>query len=505
MSTGRWRPFVLLATLALSALALRTVAQEAAKPKAAQSNASLLTADRAVIDATNAVAKPGKTTAAPTAEQAVAAAPQGFVPPDLGNYQVTVFADGVGLVRRVEDIDLSVGRNEFAVSEVARRIDSGSARLRPLDDPNRFVVLEQSGGAPRDAKQLLNAAVGRDIRVRDGDYTVSGKLVSVDDEGVILAADGEVHVHPKGQVILPKEAALPDLTPKLSWMLDTERAGKAPAEITYLTHGLTWSADYAVTVLPQGQLVSFDAWVNLDNTCGVDFDNVGFIFAGDAALPTPPAPAAGAAPNAVPMESAAGKRFYLPRRASLANGSARRYQLAQATAARGALRYVATVGPEGLQGLRSAVRLVNNGAAGLGVPLPPGPVRIYAPDALGRLQLVGRQTLATVSPDAPFTFELGGDAPEGLTATVETANDGGALRRTVRLRNQRAEDAAVTVVEKRAAGWQFVSASSTFSPVSGGQSSTEVTVPAGGAVEVRYQIQLPGAPTTGARGRAGGA
>ena len=504
MSTTRRRSFALLATLALSLLALRTVAQEAAKPKA-QSNASLLAADRAVIDATREVAKPGKTSPAGAAEQAQVATPQGFVPPDLGNYQVTVFTDGVGLVRRVEDIDLNVGRNEFEVSEVARRIESGSARLRPLDDPARFVVLEQAGGAPRDAKQLLNAAVGREITVRDGDTKVTGRLVAVDDEGVILDCDGDVHVHPKGQVILPKAAALPDLTPRLSWMLDTERAGKAPAEITYLTHGLSWAADYAVTMLPKGQLVSFDAWVSLDNTCGVDFDNVGFIFSGDAALP-PVATPAGTAPAAgalVPLDSPVGKRFYLPRKASLANGSARRYQLAQATAARGALRYVANVGPEGLQGLRTAVRLLNNGAAGLGVPLPPGPVRLYAPDALGRLQLVGRQNLAAVAPDAPMTFELGGDAPEGLSATVETTNEGGSVRRVVRLTNQRAEEATVTVVEKRPAGWQFVSTSNTFGPISGGQSSTEVTVPAGGAAEVRYTINLPGAET--ARGRAGGA
>jgi len=315
-------------------------------------------------------------------------------------------------------------------------------------------------------------------------------------------------VHPKGVLVLPTGGALPDLTPSLTWLLNADQAGDAAAEVTYLTEGLTWSADYALTVLDKEHLVSFDAWVTVDNTCGLDLDKVGLMFTDESAAPSKPD-----ATKPV-IEPGAGKRFYLPPKASLAAGETRRFVLAQAPTVRGGTRYVATLGPDGLLSLRSAIQIANNAAAGLGLPLPAGPVRVYSPDKLGRLQLAGRQMLAQADPDQPLVFELG--AADGLQATVDTsAAEGGVVRRTVHLKNLKSEDVTVRVVEKRGAGlWQVADSSQPFGAVRDGQAAAEITVPANGNAELHFQVHLPvsgvtnaaqTAPTTTKPARTGGA
>jgi hypothetical protein len=72
-------------------------------------------------------------------------------------------------------------------------------------------------------------------------------LLSTSGGRVVRDGDGRILVDPPGRVVLPPGSA--DellLRPTLSWQLWSDAAGNHDAEITYLSGGLSWQADYVV-------------------------------------------------------------------------------------------------------------------------------------------------------------------------------------------------------------------------------------------------------------------
>ncbi len=489
MKQGRWR---WAGVLAIGALLCWRLAAPAQEPKGELRNdppprQGLNEPARQDLDVTREVEKrqaPAKADTAPLAEVPAKDA----TPPDLGPLQVTVFTDGQALVRRKETFALSVGLNNLEVDQVARRLDPSSVRLRPLTPVEGFRLLEQTSLSPTtSAKDLVAAAVGKPVKVRDGRYSVEGTLVAVEDDGVVVASDREVHVHPPGDVILPA-GDRPTIAPRLGWQVESKAAGNADLEISYLTAGLTWAADYALTIGANDRAVAFEGWVRVGNTSGAAYGDVGLIFADGKSGTVADAKAE---PKADAKSEPTGpvRRYFLPRKVALPDGASKRLSLVQAPTARSAVRYLAALTPSGPTGVRLVAELVNSASNGLGLPLPPGPVRLYAPDRLGRLDLVGQQSLPATPLDAPLRFDLG--AVDDVEVKVVDSNPGtGALRRQVTLKNLRTEDVVVRVVEQRPGAWQVTSATAGFTPPKDGAATAEVVVPANQSKELAYQIRL---------------
>ena len=63
------------------------------------------------------------------------------------------------------------------------------------------------------------------------------------------------------------------LKPTLHWLLETDIAGPLEAELSYVTGGMSWKADYNALALEEGDLLDLIGWVTIDNQCGRTFDN----------------------------------------------------------------------------------------------------------------------------------------------------------------------------------------------------------------------------------------
>ncbi|MCC7491864.1 MAG: hypothetical protein IT204_05930 [Fimbriimonadaceae bacterium] len=392
----------------------------------------------------------------------------GETPPDLGPRQVTLFNDGRALLRAVQTWPLETGRTTLTFGPLARRADGSTLRLRPLRPLEGFRLLEQQGPAgATSSADLVAAAVGQQVRVRDGRYSVEGTLLAVEESGVVVASEGEIHVHPAGELVLPRGRDLPDFAPEVSWLVETPGSGQGEFEVSYLSDGFTWAVDHALTVSDDRRQLAFESWVQVTNQAGVDLPEVGLILA-DAASGT----VAGA-------KAGSGQRFYLPRRADLPQGQARRLCLAQVSALRSGLRRAVELRPGRQPAPQVVAELANSAANGLGLPLPPGPVRLYAPDTAGRLDLAGQQTLAATPLDATMRFLLG--PADDLTVTVtDTPLGDGTLRRQVLLRNLRPEDVVVELLDPRAGG------NLARTTVGGGVEAAEIAVPANQSRTVVY-------------------
>lgn len=472
MRRKRW---ALIGAAVAAGFALAAVAQERAGEVAdapTPPSENLRDTDADVIDATSTVEAPA---AVPQAEPA-AWPVRDLTPPDLGPLQITLHEDGPALVRDRRTFAVHVGENRLTVKGVPRRIVADSVRLRPLGDPAALVVVEQTVQAPAvSSAALLEAAIGQQVRVRDERYTFHGTLLAVEDGGVVIGSPGEIHIHPEGEVVVPS-ATLPDPEPQILWVANAPVAGEVEAELSYLADGLTWQADYTLTTLDNDRAVAFEGWITVKNESGAAYDQAGLIFAESAE---------GADGAEAP------RRYYLPRKVSLPVGATKRFALVQTPRLRATTRYVADLA--GSEPVRLIAELTNDAASGLGVPLPPGPVRLYAPDRVGRFEYRGEQALPATAVDAAVPFDLG--LTDDVELRVESkplpadATGAEGLRRVVKLRNLRTEDVVVRLVERRDGDWRVAGGTAAFTPPRDGRATAEVPVPANRVAEVSYELR----------------
>src|SRR5207253_10553121 len=72
------------------------------------------------------------------------------------------------------------------------------------------------------------------------------------------------------------------LKPTLQWLLSTPTPGPVRAELSYVTGGLTWQADYNIVAPEKGNAVDIVGWVTMDNQSGKTFQNARIkLMAGD--------------------------------------------------------------------------------------------------------------------------------------------------------------------------------------------------------------------------------
>jgi hypothetical protein len=104
-----------------------------------------------------------------------------------------------------------------------------------------------------------------------------GVLQSFDDRNLVLSGktNGVVLVNRK----TVRDIRMPSLPsglithPTLVWMLRSGRAGKQLCELSYLTSGIEWKADYIATVNADDTNIDLAGWVTIDNKSGATYKN----------------------------------------------------------------------------------------------------------------------------------------------------------------------------------------------------------------------------------------
>ena len=61
--------------------------------------------------------------------------------------------------------------------------------------------------------------------------------------------------------------------PTLRWLVNAAQGGANQVELTYLTGGITWSADYNVLLATDNSRLDLNGWVTLSNTSGTAYPN----------------------------------------------------------------------------------------------------------------------------------------------------------------------------------------------------------------------------------------
>jgi hypothetical protein len=213
--------------------------------------------------------------------------------------ELTVYAGGFAVVRESLPLDLHAGVNEIRFDNVTEKLDHGTAVLRDPSGKSGFQVLEQTyhSAAPGMLKALADyegQTIDFLVKESDRNSIVRGKVVraGVNPEMLgnqsqqwadpIIEVDGKVQFRLPGIPLFPHLPAGTVIKPDLVWKISAPKAAKVDGNLTYLTDGLSWSADYSAILDESGMIRSLKGFISVTNQTGRSFEQARVtVIAGD--------------------------------------------------------------------------------------------------------------------------------------------------------------------------------------------------------------------------------
>lgn len=412
--------------------------------------------------------------------------------------QVTVYNGGFGLIKERRTLDLRGGEQTVAVENVAQLIEVNSVAVKRLTGGD-FTVLEQNYQYDLiSANAILNKAVGSEIILNrvlpDGTKEqVVGTLVSLPTaivgnpdgsssvtwNGLVLQTrDGRVLLNPTGEIEVRSIPSGLISKPTLFWTVEAERAGRSEIELSYLTQGMRWNADYVLSLDKEGTTGDVKGWVTLDNQSGASYQNAQLkLLAGQvnrARVPSMPGRGGvgGMEMKADSFMEEAFSEYHLytlQRPTTINHKETKQVSLLEAEGVKatkqlvidGAMQFGRIQPSEALHGvglIRPAfyLEIENTEANKLGMPLPMGNFKVYQEDSTGALQLIGEQAISHTPRNEKVRLALGSSfdvvaerrRTEFRWVTSGTTRTGSVQTFEVEVRNRKETPETVTVIER---------------------------------------------------------
>ena len=436
---------------------------------------------------------------------------------------VTVYNDDLALVKDLRRVALTRGENRLAWRNVSQRIRPETALLAAPANGLDITLLEQNFDFDLlTPESLLKKYVGHTvqvIRANDaGERTVEEARVLAAIDGPVLRYADRIETGVIGHLAFPDVPAnLRDL-PTLVLHLESGADGEGELELSYLTGGMGWKADYVAKLSADGASMDLNGWVTLTNASGVAYRQARVqLVAGEVnqvreIMPAPPMARAVMMADAAPMPTEEALYEYhlytLPRPTDIENNQTKQVALLSAPnvpvvqdlVVQGQSIAYRDQAADGWTKLDVEARLTFvNRDGSLGVPLPAGVVRVYSEDSRGNAQFVGEDAVEHTPKNETVALKLGKSFDVTArrkqtsfrklsgTSAYDYAYEAGF---ELELKNAKPEPAVVKVLETLPADWRILSESQPHTKESASLASWRVEVPAEGSVNLVWVVQV---------------
>jgi len=440
---------------------------------------------------------------------------------DQTGMAVTIYNVSLGLVKDRRTVRLPVGRGELRFMDVAAQIIPASVHISSLGGREELRVLEQNYEYDLlNSQKLLDKYVGKEVKLyQKNPYTeredvVSATLLANNDGPIYRIGNGVTFGYP-GRVILPGVPESLIAKPTLVWLLDNQATAPREVEATYLTNGITWRADYVATLNDRDTRADLTGWVTIDNRSGATYrDAVVKLVAGDVHRVVEEQPIRdrmmykampAAAPPPFKEEGLFEYHLYtLQRPSTIKENQTKQINLLSADAVpvkkelllKGAnYYYTAGSGQEETKvKVGVFIEMENRQEHRLGMPLPKGTVRVYKQDSDGSLQFVGEDAIDHTARDEKVRIKLG-DAFDVVATRKQTdwkklAADTYEAAFEIVIRNHKAEEVTVKVVEPVPGDWQMLSSSHDYKKGAAFAAEFLVPVKKEGEEKLAYRVRM---------------
>src|SRR5258705_7567720 len=374
---------------------------------------------------------------------------------------LTIYNQNFFVAREHLPLDLKSGVNHIEYAGIAAHVEPDSVILRDPEGRTLQVLEQNYRNDPVSQEFLLSFYEGKTIefqiqpgQIVKGKIVRSGYVPSYSYAGAyqqqpaysqpIIEVDGVLRFGLPGQPLFPALSGDSILKPTLSWLLQSDRPGSFDAELSYVSGGMNWHADYNLVVADganQTNLVDLVGWITIRNQSGKTFENAQIkLMAGDVNKLVPPgAPMAisGAmrarmaderAENVVQEKSFDEFHLYtLQRATTLHDQETKQVEFVSATGIHAQRIYVydgAQVAQYGYYnpdqirqdpayGTQSNPKVFvmqefkNSEANHLGIALPKGRLRFYRRDTDGHLEFIGENSIDHTPKDETLRLYTG--------------------------------------------------------------------------------------------------
>ena len=447
---------------------------------------------------------------------------------------VTIYNGDLALIKDTRKVRVNHGDNLLAWRDVSARMQPETALLRSIDG-KKLILLEQNFDFDLLTPQkLLEKSVGETVRVLrtqpiTGAEYAEHAIVLAANSGVVLQFKDRVETGIPGRLGFSTVPSSLRDRPTLSMLFNTE----VPAtgflnsqsfadygmELTYLTGGLTWKADYVAELSAAEDSIDLNGWVTLTNNSGTVYPNARLqLVAGEVNRAQPERSRMPVMMKAMAMAEAAPQMqteslfeyhlYTLDRLTSLQDKQTKQVALlsAQQVKTDKEFRFVGAnwyysgqYGNLGQQLKPSVFMEFTNQGGNLGVPLPKGVVRVYKKDSAGRAQFIGEDRIDHTAAGETIKLKLG----EAFDVTADKKQSdfqkisagfnarGGVFETAyvMEIRNAKREDISVKVIEPMPGDWQIVQESVPHKKESSHTAIWNVPVAAEGKTTLTWRVR----------------
>lgn len=437
---------------------------------------------------------------------------------------VTIYNGNLALVKDARRVNLDRDFNRLAWREVSAQIRPETAQLRNLTSPAGFRLQEQNFDFDLlTSEKLLEKYLGKEVTVirtnpATGVEAREKAMVLATNGGTILKFSDRIETGVPGRLVFPGVPENLRDKPTLVISLINPVAGEQNLELSYLTAGLSWYADYVAELNERDDHLDFNGWVTLTNQSGATYPNARLqLVAGDLNRVHQQLPisrnmsmtAKMADADEIKQEALFEYHLYtLQRTTTLAENQTKQVALLSATSVpvwkefllTGVNYYYSGQYDNIGQKLKVGVFVeFQNKGEGLGIPLPKGIIRAYKKDKQGNAQFVGEDQIDHTPTNEVVRLKLG-DAfdvtadrkqtdfqrlgGEGrYNAVFETAYQ-------IVLKNAKKEAVTVIIREPVPGDWTMVSESQPHIRAASGVVEWKVSVPADGKATLTYRVRV---------------
>ncbi|NNC55479.1 MAG: DUF4139 domain-containing protein, partial [Pseudomonadales bacterium] len=353
---------------------------------------------------------------------------------DQSALAVTIYNSNLALVKDTRKVSLQRGVEALELRGVSAQLRPETALLRSAGSGGLNILEQNFDFDLLTPQKLLEKHLGKQVKIAAQNPATgvekirTGTLLSTN-SGVVVRIGDRIETNPPGRYIFDAlPANLRDL-PTLSVLLNNKQNTNRELQLSYLTGGLSWRADYVAELDANDKLVDLNGWVTLSNTSGTDFPNAKLqLVAGDVNLVRQQmqrnvkyravAMEMSDAAPAMSEESLLEYHLYTLQRPTdirdrqnkqVALMSASRVPVQKALVLNGTSYYYRSSAKQIGTRMKFGVfvELENSEKNGLGMPLPKGIVRVYKRDSSNHLQFVGEDSIDHTPNKDKITLKLG--------------------------------------------------------------------------------------------------
>lgn len=447
--------------------------------------------------------------------------------PYQSSVAVTIYNSNLALIKDSRKVSINKGVSDLELKDVSAQIRPETVLLRSLSNPGSFSILEQNFDFDLLTPQkLLEKYAGKQVIVvktnpQTGAETSEPATVLSANNGAVLKVGNRIETGIPGRIVYE---GVPDNLrdrPTLVSKVDNKGPQSQEVELSYLSGGLGWKADYVAELNPKENSIDLSGWVTLTNTSGASYKNAKLqLVAGDVNVVQDISPRVARAKHsdmamesmaAAPMSQESLMEYHLytvSRPTTIADNQTKQVALLSATGvpARKELvlsgadyYYTQQMGDIGTKlKVGVFVEFDNKDASKLGIPLPKGIMRMYKKDSLGNAQFVGEDSIDHTPKNEKVRLKLGdsfdatADKKQTEFKVLPNPQKGHSSFESsfeFTLKNSKKDPITVVVQEPIGGDWKIVKESHRHLKANSHLAVWSIAVPAESSATLKYTVQ----------------